>query len=147
VRSDPALAGVFARHATGELQAALAAQPAGRALLAELQDFLNRYGHREMVFSTVLEPTWKDAPELVLGIIKGFAGTAPRDTGGPPAWELARDELLAHAWLRRPAPRGAVRGCPRRRAVWRVREDTHFDATLMMPILQCLWPWGNASSA
>jgi hypothetical protein len=73
VRSDPDLTQVFSTNGTKALWSALEEQPSGRAFLIELRAFLHRYGHRESSIGTALEPTWKDAPEVVLGIIKSLA--------------------------------------------------------------------------
>src|SRR5205823_9961542 len=96
IRSDPALAAIFARHEAGALRAALEAQPSGRAFVDDLRAFLDRYGHREAVITSVAQPTWKDAPEVVLGLLKGLAPAEPWPRTGRPAWDVARDELLAH---------------------------------------------------
>lgn len=101
VRLDPTLAATFAQHEAGELGAALAALPPGQALLETLQAFMDRYGHREAVISTAFQPTWKDAPEVVLGIIKGLALVKPQNKSKRPAWTDAREELLAHSLFRR----------------------------------------------
>ncbi len=137
VRSDPTLTESFARHEPSELQAVLEQKPAGRAFLTQLKTFLDRYGHREVVLSTVLQPTWKDAPELVLGIVKGFASTGPRQENTQPAWEVARDEVLAHPSLRLSPVRSAFLGLlSAARCLWQIRENTHFDATRILPIVR-----------
>jgi pyruvate,water dikinase len=137
IRSDPTLADAFARHAVEELRAALEQQTSGRVFLSELQTFLDRYGHREIVLSTVLQPTWKDAPELVLGIVKGLALTEPRHETGRPAWEVARDTVLAHPLLRfSPLRFTTLKLLTTARSLWQIREDTHFDATRILPILR-----------
>ncbi|MCZ7568226.1 MAG: PEP-utilizing enzyme [Ardenticatenaceae bacterium] len=137
IRSDPTLADAVARHEAADLRGALEAQPSGRAFLAELQAFLDRYGHREIVLSTVLRPTWKDAPEVVLGIVKGLATTQPPPAAGRPAWEVARDEILAHPVLRLRPLRAAFLGLlTAARCLGQIREDTHFYATLILPILR-----------
>jgi pyruvate,water dikinase len=119
------------------LWAALEGQPTGRAFLSELSVFLERYGHREIVLSTVLQPTWKDAPSQVLGIIKGLAITEPRREAGRRAWEVARDDVLAHPLLRFPPFRAAILGLlTTARTLWQLRENTHYDATLILPILR-----------
>ena len=116
--------------------AALATLPAGQAFLVALREFLDRYGHRELVLSTALQPTWKDAPELVLGLIQGFAQSPPPQTSRP-AWEAAQTELLAHPLLRHPRVRASVLDLiATARAVFLVREDTHFEATRVLPILR-----------
>ena len=74
IRSDPALADVFARHEPGALWAVLEAQPSGRAFLAELRAFLAEYGHRETGGTLqVSQPTWKEAPAVVLGLLGVFS--------------------------------------------------------------------------
>lgn len=137
IRSNSSLANVFARHEASNLRAALEAEPFGRTFLAELQAFLDRYGHREVVLSTVLQPTWKDAPELVLGIVKGLALTQPRPEAGRVAWQVARDDVLAHPLLRISPLCSAVLGfLAAARCLWQIRENTHYDATLILPILR-----------
>jgi phosphohistidine swiveling domain-containing protein len=138
MRSDPALADAFARHEPGELWAALEAQPSGRAFLAKLRAFLDEYGHRETGGTLqVLQPTWKDAPEVVLGMLQGLARAEPRPQTQRPAWEMARDELLAHPLLRLPPLRSAfLRLLAEARWFPQIREDTRFYATLILPVLR-----------
>jgi pyruvate,water dikinase len=138
IRSDPALARLFARYDPQDLWAALEAEPAGRALLAELRAFLDAYGHRETGGTLqVSQPTWKDAPEVVLAMLQGLARTAPRRQPRRPAWEVTRDELLAHPLLRLPLLRSAFLGLLAD-ARWfpQIREDTRFYATLTLPVLR-----------
>lgn len=137
VRSNAVLADIFARHEAGTLHAALEAQPTGRAFLADLRVFFDRYGHREVVFSSVLQPTWKDDPEIVLGIIKGLARIEPQQATGRPAWEVARDAVLKHPLLRLSPLRSAFLGLLTvARYLLQIREDTHYDATRVLPILR-----------
>ncbi len=137
VRSEPALAGLFARYEAGGLAAALAGQAAGRSFLTGLQAFLDRYGHREVVLSTVLQPTWKDAPDVVLGLLKGLALSEARPRAGRPAWQTAQEALLAYPLLRFPPLRAAtLRLLGTARLLWQIREDTHFDVTRILPILR-----------
>jgi hypothetical protein len=137
IRSDPALAEAFVRHEAGELMPALGAQRAGRAFLAELRAFLDEYGHREAGATLqISRSTWKDAPEVVLGILKGLAAAPPRAEVERPAWEVARDHVLAHRLLRFPPLRSAFLGLLAE-ARWfpQIREDTRFYATLILPVL------------
>jgi pyruvate,water dikinase len=141
VRSDPTLARAFATHQPGELWGALEAaqaQPAGRAFLGELCAFLDQYGHREAGGTLLLtQATWKDAPEMVLGILKGLAQAEPRPKSDRPDWEVARDELLAHPVLRLPPLRSAfLKLLTEARYVHQVREDTRFFAMLPLPVLR-----------
>jgi hypothetical protein len=137
IRSDPELADAFARHEAGELMPVLEAQLAGRAFLAELRTFLDEYGHREAGATLqISQSTWKDAPEVVLGILKGLAAAPPRVMVERPAWEAARDELFAHTLSRIPPLRAAFLGLLAE-ARWfpQIREDTRFYATLILPVL------------
>ena len=137
IRADPFLAAAFARDSAGDLTAALEQAPSGRTFLVYLQDFLNRYGHREAVISTALLPTWRDAPETVLGILKGLATAPPRPDPERPAWEVACDELLVLPLLQLPPVHSFfLRLLAEARCFTRIREDTHFDATLALPIVR-----------
>jgi phosphohistidine swiveling domain-containing protein len=138
ISSDPALADAFSRHEAGELMPALEAQPAGRAFLTALRAFLDEYGHREAGATLqVSQPTWKDAPEVVLGILKGLAAAPPRAAVKRPAWEVALDELLSHPLLRIPPLRSAfLRLLTEARWFPQIREDTRFYATLILPVLR-----------
>jgi pyruvate,water dikinase len=138
IRSDSVLMDTFSGHRAGELLAALDAHPSGRAFLAELRHFLDRYGHREAVITSVFQPTWKDAPEVPLGIPKGLVlAPPPPPRSGPPAWEAARDEMLAHPLLRlRPLRAAFLKWLAEARCLMQIREDTHFYATRALPILR-----------
>jgi len=138
IRSDPALADAFAAHEADELMPALEAHPAGRAFLTELHAFLDKYGHREAGATLqISHSTWKDAPEVVLGILKGLAAAPPRVEVERPAWEAARDELLSHPLLRSPPVRSAfLRLLAEARWFPQIREDTRFYATLILPVLR-----------
>src|SRR5207244_11393596 len=77
----------------------------GKVFLAELQSFLDRYGCREAFITGASQPTWRDAPEIPLGILKGLASALSRSAPQRPAWESARDQILRHPLLRIPALR------------------------------------------
>jgi pyruvate,water dikinase len=138
VRSDPALAAIFSRQEGGALWSALEEEPAGRAFLADLRVFLDRYGHRETASALLVsQPTWKDAPEVVLGMVKSFAAAEPRPPRDRPAWEVARDGVLAHPLLRiRPLRSAFLHLLGEARYLWQIREDTHFYATTAMPVVR-----------
>jgi pyruvate,water dikinase len=136
-RSDPQLADRFADTEAGLLWSALETDAAGRAWLAELRVFLDRYGHREAAITTASLPTWRDAPEIVLGLVKGLIHEASRSDGGQPGWERARDEVLASPWLRLPPLRSAfLTLLTTARFVLQIREDTHFYATMPLPLVR-----------
>src|SRR5690606_23158352 len=56
---------------------------------------------------------------------------------GEPAWQAARDEVLKHPLLRFSPLRSAFLGLLNEaRTVLQIREDTHFYATLAMPLFR-----------
>jgi len=98
---------------------------------------LDQYGHREATISTAFLPTWKDAPEVVLGILKGLALAERRPQTEHPAWEAARDEVLALSQMRfRPLRSAFLKFLAQARCLLQIREDTHFYATLPLPIVR-----------
>ncbi|MBV9455314.1 MAG: hypothetical protein JOZ19_14565 [Rubrobacter sp.] len=138
VRSDPALVEAFARYEAGALRTELKSLRSRQSFLERLDAFLDRYGHRETTSALLVsQPTWKDAPEVVLGILKGLALVEPRSQTSRPAWEVARDELLAHPllrfWLLRTIFLKLLREA---RCLLQIREDTHFYATLPLPTIR-----------
>ena len=138
VRSDDRLTAIFAGYEPDRLLSVLEATDTGRAFLGEFERFLQHYGHREVVISTALQPTWQDAPELVLGIIQGMvASGAP--VPAPPAWQVKRDQILSHPWLKfHPIRELFLKLLDGARWLWRIREDTHFKVTTLLPIMRHL---------
>jgi pyruvate,water dikinase len=101
IRTDPALASLFAIQQTEQLLTALQQEPAGRAFLKRFATFLDSYGHRETGSPLLVsEPTWKDSPQTVLSILKGMARAEPVPRSAPPSWTTARDDVLAHPAFR-----------------------------------------------
>ena len=137
IRADPSLAALFSATAPGGLRAALEQEPAGQAFLSHLQGFLEQYGHRELVLSTALQPTWKDDPQIVLGMLKGLAQAEAPAGRGPAEWEVARDRVLAHPWMGfTPLRLAFLRLLAGARRLWELRESTHFEATRILPTLR-----------
>ncbi|MFJ5695702.1 PEP/pyruvate-binding domain-containing protein [Arthrobacter sp. NPDC093125] len=132
VRADPWLARAFAETETPILLQLVEREPAYAAFRKAFTSFLHEYGHRETV-SVVLSssPTWSDAPEVVLGLIKALLGRRPNraDQTGTALAELQRHPALRFTPLRRQvlAAVGAVR------AGMAFREDSHFYATKVIP--------------
>ncbi len=137
VRADASLADLFAKHEANQIGALLEQSPNSQPFHTELQAFLDRYGHRDVVISTAFQPTWKDAPELVLGMIKGFAQSEGRSHNGPPAWQAARDAVLTHPLLRPTLIRSAfLKLLDTARTLWVIRENSHYDVTRILPGLR-----------
>ncbi|HYV44588.1 MAG TPA: PEP-utilizing enzyme, partial [Myxococcaceae bacterium] len=136
VRARPELMRVFGERDGVELLGALRETPEGRELLGALQGFLDEHGHREVLISTAREPTWKDAPELVLSILKGLSAAAPPPPPAKKEWEQARDDVLAGSALGRAPLRGAfLSALSAGRCVLQLREDTHYYGTMALALL------------
>lgn len=132
VRADPKLAARFAAATPTEIAAALPEFPGFQHQFA---DFLDRYGHREAAVLSVTMPTWKDAPQDVLGLVKALAGDPPAPASI--ASEDAVRELLSRPALRgRPARAAVVRIVRVAKTLLQVREDTHFLATASLPTVR-----------
>lgn len=131
VRADPELAGAFA-SAEGPALLQILEDPARAALRAAFDRFLGEYGHRETV-SMVLSssPTWSDAPEVVLGLVKALLGQPPAaaDQTGAALAELKRHPLLRFGAVRRQV----LAAVDAARAGTAFREDSHFYATKVIP--------------
>ncbi|HEX6074229.1 MAG TPA: PEP/pyruvate-binding domain-containing protein [Micromonosporaceae bacterium] len=102
---------------------------------AAFQAFLAEYGHRETVTPIlVTPPTWGEAPETVLGLVKVLAAAPPKPVD--PAGAAMR-ELLSHPWLRSAKRRARItRWVQAAREGIAFREDSHFYFTLPLPILR-----------
>jgi pyruvate,water dikinase len=107
IRADAALRDIFVQIGVSELYPALAQSGAGQAFWESFEAFLACYGRRETALA-IPQPAWKDA----------------------------RNELLAHSILGSPLLNGLfLKSLTEARALFQIREDTHFYATLPQPVL------------
>ncbi len=113
----------------------LARLPEFREFHAAFQAFLTEYGHRETESPLlVTPPTWGEAPETVLGLVKVLAAHPPTAVDRA---DQALKELLDQPRLRRPKRRARVeRWVAAARAGIAFREDSHFYFTKPQPILR-----------
>ena len=100
--------------------------------------FLAEFGSREALITLMSQPTWKDAPDVPLGILKHLVivdGAAPSaNSSAETAWATTRDDLLAGTWLGKTPFRNAfVERLEKARHFVPMREDTHFYLSLPMP--------------
>ncbi|MEU6798711.1 PEP/pyruvate-binding domain-containing protein [Nonomuraea wenchangensis] len=111
------------------------AGPKPAEFLAAFEEFLREYGHRETASPIlVTPPTWADAPETVLGLVRMLAAH-PAPAAGEPGDAL--DRLLGHPFLRAPGRRERMRRwVAAARAGIAFREDSHFFFTLPQPVLR-----------
>lgn len=116
VRADPALAERFAAEESVELLPTVERMPQFAALIAE-------HGHRESASPLLASsPTWGEAPEIVVGLIKALATSDAEPSERP----------RADAGL---TPRMS-RLVERARAGVAFREDSHYEFTRPLPILR-----------
>ncbi|WP_449291464.1 PEP/pyruvate-binding domain-containing protein [Nonomuraea marmarensis] len=113
---------------------ALGADPRPAEFESAFQAFLAEYGHRETSSPILVSPpTWADAPETVLGLVKVLAAE-------PPARKKPDDtleRLLGHPLLRSRARRARMRRwVAAARAGVAFREDSHFYFTMPQPVLR-----------
>ncbi|MFP3460861.1 PEP/pyruvate-binding domain-containing protein [Arthrobacter globiformis] len=132
VRTDPGLADAFASSDGPALLQLVEKDPAHAAFREAFAGFLRAYGNRETV-SVVLSssPTWSDAPEVVLGLVKALLGQRPAtaDQTGAALSSLKRHPFLRFGGVRRQV----LAAVDDARAGMAFREDSHFYATKVIP--------------
>ncbi|TWJ15056.1 pyruvate,water dikinase [Stackebrandtia albiflava] len=136
IRTDPALSELFRREPVDRIPDLLDRSDAGRRLRDRLADFLRRYGHRESLLLFISQPTWRDDPGIVLAILKGMAAGDAVTANGSGTAE-ARRAVFGHPLARwRPFRRLLERQARRAGDFVRFREDTHYYATMAMPVMR-----------
>jgi phosphohistidine swiveling domain-containing protein len=136
IRAAPQLQDLFFQSDADELRSSLEQFQTGKDFLERFDIFLDQYGHRETSL-TISQPAWVDQPEIVLGLLKVLAGTGPQKVDSYQACRRTRDDLLAHSLIGRwPARKIFLNSLNRARAVFQIREDTHFYATLPQPLIR-----------
>jgi phosphohistidine swiveling domain-containing protein len=140
IRSDPTLTKLFTTTEVSELRNTLQQHHSGQKFLSELQNFMDEYGHRETSAIMISLPPWKDAPEVVYGILQVLASSPPRPMEEKVAWEVARDEILRHRLLQiRPLRYLFLWSLSQSRTLLQIRENSHFNAMLPMPVVRRLF--------
>ena len=138
IRSNPSLAAAFATQDAAAIAPALDATADGREFQRSLALFLAQYGHRELASPLLVsQPTWRDAPEAVLGMLKTMSQTDASPTHQTESWQVARDDILALSDLQFPPMRAAFLWfLENARLFPPLREDTHFYLTTPIPVLR-----------
>ncbi|WP_284988766.1 PEP/pyruvate-binding domain-containing protein [Arthrobacter sp. efr-133-TYG-120] len=129
---DPGLSRALLESDPREILGLLEKESGHRAFREAFDAFQLEYGHRETT-SVVLSssPTWSDAPEVVLGLVKAMSGERPlkADQAGN-----ALAELKCHPALRfEPLRRRVLAAVESAQAGMAFREDSHFYATKAIP--------------
>jgi len=141
---------VLAESDVHEIEGQLAGIQGGKEFLAAFAEFMDRYGDRETSIGLggLGVPTWREAPEVVWGILKGLV------TGGVET-DLAREQALherreaAEEKLRQRLSGGIWRLIPLKGLVFKFveqnrsfaafREDSHFDLTKALSVFRKLF--------
>jgi phosphohistidine swiveling domain-containing protein len=134
VRNNPKLRQSFAELEPDHLMEVAEGDP---GFHAELTAFLAEYGHRETASAIlVTPPTWGEAHETVLGLVKMLAAKPPSPAAVGRA-DQALERLLTHPLLRRRRIRIRLRRwVEAARSGVAFREDSHFYFTKPLPILR-----------
>ena len=136
VRREITLREIFEDTEPNDLSAALQKSRVGQEFLQDFAIFLGQYGHRETAL-TISQPAWRDQPELVLGILKALARSEPTETDRYQEWKHIREDLLSKSILGRwPLRNLFLQSLSNARALFQIREDTHFYATLAQPLVR-----------
>jgi phosphohistidine swiveling domain-containing protein len=103
--ADPVVREVFETCPTDEITVALYATPEGRAFLAELESYVDRYGRRADKW-TLLAPSWTENPSPVIESLRDFVRrtdldepavvTAAAAAGREQAIAAAREQLAGY---------------------------------------------------
>ncbi|QFY07259.1 phosphoenolpyruvate synthase [Nonomuraea phyllanthi] len=116
-----------------ERTGALDGEPRPAEFEEALRAFLAEYGHRETSSPIlVTTPTWEDAPETVLDLIKVLAG----GPSGEKEEDDALERLLGHPRLRARGRARLRRRVAAARAGVAFREDSHFYFMMPQPVVR-----------
>lgn len=138
VRDDPHLQARFAELDGERLVGAVRDEPDLAAFREAFAGFLTTYGHRETASPVLVSPpTWGEAPEVVLTLVKALVDRPPAPAPDTSRSRRAVERLLEHRALRNPRRRARVLATvDAARAGIAFREDSHFHFTRALPILR-----------
>lgn len=134
----PAWAEAFARLGDDDLIEALDRDGALTPLSLKIQAWVDAFGHRETTSATLISAaTWADDPRLLLGHLRGLvARPAPRRED-PDRAALAAGQLLHRRRVRLTRTGSRIlRAAEAARAAMVFREDSHFHALRVRPVLR-----------
>ena len=79
IRQNKVLKEIFRKNETNKISSQLKKTKEGQEFLSTFDEFLEEYGYRESRGTfNISNPTWKESPELVLGILKGQSSSPPK---------------------------------------------------------------------
>ena len=137
IHNNSVLLNIFQKNKTSDIAEQLKNTKIGYDFLQEFEVFLDTYGYRESGGSIrISQPTWKDSPELVFGILAMLSATELK-TKPTEKWEKARDECISHTVLRFPPLRQFFNTLVcNARYFQEIREDTRFYIMMTFPPLR-----------
>ena len=136
IRTNSELRDLLVRNDAQTVLSMLKNSEAGQAFLQLFESFLAQYGHRETAL-TISQPAWKDEPANVLAILKVLAETEPPRINRYDLWQRTRDKLLQSSILGTRLLRNQfIKSLTNARALFQIREDTHFYATMVQPTIR-----------
>lgn len=137
VRADATLHALFADLDVHDLARHLDDAPELREFRGARDAFLDDYGHRETTsVLLVSSPTWSDDPATVLGAIKALVEQPRRPAAAGRGAQAVR-QLLDHPVVRLTRSQARLsRMVQAARTGIALREDTHFHATRVLPIVR-----------
>ncbi len=149
-RNNPEVRRVFADSSPETIPVKLEEVRGGPDFLDKFNHFISLYGEREttMGLGGIASPTWRDAPEVVMGILKGMLNEEP---GTFEAREEARKERARQAeeCLTAYVSRGIFSIIPIKAFLFRIvkharsfaafRENSHYDVTRGLNVFRILF--------
>ena len=121
IRKSKTLKAIFLKNEAGKIGSKLKKTKDGKEFWGEFIEFLDEYGYRESKGSlSVANPTWKESPELVLGVLKGVVS-------GPPKPKAKRKKVGPFFF------KGILKEA---QFLQQIREDTRFFIMMLMPTLR-----------
>lgn len=137
IRHTPAWAEAFATSDEAELTEAVWHAETFRPVRDALQRWLGTYGHRETTSAALISsPTWAEDPELILGSLRGLI-LHPPDEAEKDHGDAAQQRIRRRRRVRLTgSARKVLQAAAAARAGMAFREDTHFHALRVRPILR-----------
>ena len=138
--TEEGLTEVFREHTGAQLLAAVRSDPRATAWLASFDQFVNRFGTRSDQVADVGAPSWLEAPECPLELVRQMVLDGGDPTRAAEAQSRRQDDRLAELRARMsPRDRGAFdrsyAWCRRGNFTWWNEEhNTHIDLRAHLPV-------------
>jgi phosphoenolpyruvate synthase/pyruvate phosphate dikinase len=142
VRSDKELSKIFTNYDSRRILEVLRTDTRLRYFYNKLEEFLEKYGHREISGSMLISSgTWREKPEIVVDTIKSYLNVEVnehKDTCSK--FNEALSEVFSNPLMRINGIKSVFKGLlENARELHRIREDTRFYAMKIVPVLRSLF--------